>query len=32
MTWDFRDEFVDKQEPIKRFSDTYPEIDSTHRC
>ena len=32
MTWDVCDEFVDKQKPIERFSNTYPEIDSTHRC
>ncbi len=32
MTWDVRDEFVDDQEPIKRFADIYPKIDSTYRC
>lgn len=32
MTWDVRDEFVDQQEPIKRFADIYPKIDDMHGC
>ena len=29
MKWDVRDEFVDKQEPIKRFADIYPNVRSS---
>ena len=32
MTWDVHGEFVDDQEPIRRFADIYPKIDSTYRC
>jgi len=32
MTRDVRDEFVDQQEPIKRFANIYPNIDDTHGC